>query len=48
MNEPQVYGVKQTYPQLDNALLFRLSRTKEIEDFFIVEINDRGDEKDTY
>ena len=30
MNEPQVYGVKQTYPQLDNALLFRQSRSKEI------------------
>ena len=27
--------------KLDNLLQFRLSRIKEIEDFFVVEINDR-------
>ena len=36
MSETHVYDTK-----LDNLLQFRLSRIKEIEDFFIAEINDR-------
>ena len=39
-----MYGTKQIYPQLDNALLFKLSRIKEIEDFFIAEANERKNE----
>ena len=39
MNEAHVHGAKQIYPQLDNALPFRLCRIKKIEDFFIAEIN---------
>ena len=35
MNEAHGYATKQIYPQLDNVLQFRLSRIKEIEDFFI-------------
>ena len=34
MNEAHVYHTKQNYPQLDNALQFRLTRIKVIEDFF--------------
>ena len=41
MNESHACDTKQTYLQLDNTLLFRLSRIKEIEDFFIPEINTR-------
>ena len=33
MNKPNVYGVKQIYPQLDMVLEFTLSKIKEIEDF---------------
>ena len=34
-----MYGTKQIYPQLNNPLLFRLRRIKEIGDFFITEFN---------
>lgn len=40
MNEAHLYGAKQIYPKLDNALQFRLSGIKEIEDFFIAEISE--------
>lgn len=38
MNEAHLYGAKQIYPKFDNALQFRLSGIKEIEDFLIAEI----------
>ena len=41
MDEPHVYDTKQIYLQLENALQFRLCKIKEIEDFFIVKVNDR-------
>ena len=41
MNERYVYDTKQIYPRLDDVLQFRLSRIKEIEDFFIAEIDGR-------
>ena len=41
MNKPHVYDSENIYLQLDNAMQFRLSRIKEIEHFFIAEINDR-------
>ena len=40
MNEIHVYDTKQINLQLENALQFRDSRIKEIEDFFIAEISD--------
>ena len=42
MNEKHVYGAKSFYPQLDNALRFRLSSINETKDCFIVE-NSKGD-----
>ena len=41
MNKVQVHCTKQLYPQLDNALQFRLSKINEVEDFFIAEIEQR-------
>ena len=41
MNKVQVHRTKQLYPQLENALQFRLSRINEVEDFFIAEIEQR-------
>ena len=41
MNEPHGNGTRHIYPQLDNALQCRPSKIKEIEVFFIAEINDR-------
>ena len=41
MDEPHVYDTKQIYLPLENALQFRLCKIKEIEDFFIVKVNDR-------
>ena len=43
MNEAHGYGTKQIYPQLHNVQLFRLSRIKEIEDFFIAYIIERDE-----
>ena len=40
-NEARLYAKPQPYPQLDDALQFRISRIKEIERFYIVKINDR-------
>ena len=41
MNKVQVHSTKQIYPQLDNALKFRLTKINDIEDFFIAEIEER-------
>ena len=41
MNKQCMHGEKKIYSRLDNALQFRLIRIKDI-NFFIVEINDRG------
>lgn len=41
MNKLHMYGTKQVYLQLDNALQFRVNWIKKIEDVFIAEINDR-------
>ena len=40
-DESLVYDTKRIYLQLENALQFRLCRITEIEDFFIVEVNNR-------
>ena len=40
-NEARLYAKPQPYPQLDDALQFRISRIKEIERFYIVKIIDR-------
>ena len=42
MSGPHVCDTKDIFLQLDNPLRFRLSRIKEIEDFCITEVNDRG------
>ena len=41
MKEPYMCNIKRIYPQLDNALQFKINRVKQIEDFLIAEINDR-------
>ena len=41
MNKQYMHGEKKMYSRLDNALQFRFIRIKDI-NFFIVEINDRG------
>lgn len=40
-DESLVYDIKWIYLQLENALQFRLCRITEIEDFFIVEVNNK-------
>ena len=41
MSGPHVWDTKEFLLQLDNPLPFKINRIKEIEDFFIAEINDR-------
>ena len=41
MNEAHMYGPKPVYLQLDNAMEFRISKTKEIEDLFISGVSER-------
>ena len=40
-DESLVHDIKRIYLQLENALQFRLCRITEIEDFFIVEVNNK-------